>query len=84
MGFQVKALWNGKEALDYLMGVIDGNNVKPDIILMDVQMPTIDGYKVSSYHIHLISTKPDIRSAPTSFATTCLTKRLFTMSPSSL
>ncbi|KAK0384148.1 hypothetical protein NLU13_8237 [Sarocladium strictum] len=45
MGFQVKALWNGKEALDYLMGVIDGKNVKPDIILMDVQMPTIDGYK---------------------------------------
>lgn len=47
MGFQVKALWNGKEALDYLLGVIDGKNVKPDIILMDVQMPTIDGYKVS-------------------------------------
>ncbi|KAL2210625.1 hypothetical protein CC79DRAFT_524736 [Sarocladium strictum] len=45
MGFQVKALWNGKEALDYLLGVIDGKNVKPDIILMDVQMPTIDGYK---------------------------------------
>jgi CheY-like chemotaxis protein len=53
MGFQVKALWNGKEALDYLLGVIDGKNVKPDIILMDVQMPTIDGYKVSCVRIHL-------------------------------
>ena len=47
MGFQVKALWNGKEALDYLQGVIDGHNVKPDIILMDVMMPVLDGYEAT-------------------------------------
>lgn len=45
MGFQVKAVWNGKEALDYLTLVHGGKAKRPDIILMDVQMPVIDGYK---------------------------------------
>ena len=45
LGFQVKATWNGKEALDYLMEAAEGREPKPDIILMDVQMPVIDGYK---------------------------------------
>jgi CheY-like chemotaxis protein len=80
MGFQVKALWNGKEALDYLLGVIDGKNVKPDIILMDVQMPTIDGYKVSRFP-HEDLDPSNKFSAPTSFVITCHTKPSFTMSP---
>lgn len=45
LGFQVAAVWNGKEALEYLNGSSHGRNPKPDIILMDVQMPVIDGYK---------------------------------------
>lgn len=45
MGFSVAATWNGKEALDYLIAAQDGLQRKPDIILMDVQMPVIDGYK---------------------------------------
>lgn len=45
LGFQVTAAWNGKEALDYLRGTSLGQTKKPDIILMDVQMPIIDGYK---------------------------------------
>ncbi|CZR55238.1 uncharacterized protein PAC_05125 [Phialocephala subalpina] len=52
LGFVVNAVWNGKEALDYLLAA-DGENPphpKPDIILMDVQMPIIDGYKAT----HLI------------------------------
>ncbi|ODA76155.1 hypothetical protein RJ55_08438 [Drechmeria coniospora] len=54
LGFRVTAVWNGKEALDYLMGVSRGQNVKPDIILMDVQMPIVDGYKCTHllrYHL---------------------------------
>ncbi|KAJ4296044.1 hypothetical protein N0V88_004746 [Collariella sp. IMI 366227] len=45
LGFQVSAVWNGKEALDYLSAAREGAQPKPDIILMDVQMPIIDGYK---------------------------------------
>ncbi|KAI0158235.1 hypothetical protein GGR57DRAFT_40244 [Xylariaceae sp. FL1272] len=45
LGFQVHAAWNGKEALDYIEAAQEAKLVKPDIILMDVQMPVIDGYK---------------------------------------
>jgi len=45
LGFQVTAVWNGKEALDYLTAAQNGITRKPDVILMDVQMPLIDGYK---------------------------------------
>lgn len=45
LGFQVTAAWNGKEALEWLMDSTQGINPKPDLILMDVQMPIIDGYK---------------------------------------
>ncbi|KAF8865377.1 hypothetical protein BDZ45DRAFT_736488 [Acephala macrosclerotiorum] len=52
LGFVVNAVWNGKEALDYLLAADRENppHPKPDIILMDVQMPIIDGYKAT----HLI------------------------------
>ncbi|MCJ1262199.1 hypothetical protein MMC22_002069 [Lobaria immixta] len=44
LGFGVSAVWNGKEALDYLLALPSGKHPKPDIILMDVQMPVLDGY----------------------------------------
>lgn len=44
LGFGVSAVWNGKEALDYLLAQPSGKHPKPDIILMDVQMPVLDGY----------------------------------------
>ncbi|KAG4443611.1 hypothetical protein IFR05_000888 [Cadophora sp. M221] len=49
LGFEVSAVWNGKEALDY---VLEADSPKaphgePDIILMDVQMPIIDGYRAT-------------------------------------
>lgn len=49
-GFSVNAVWNGKEALDYLLQDPSPNHPKPDIILMDVQMPILDGYRAT----HLI------------------------------
>ncbi|KAK4984940.1 hypothetical protein LTR50_006280 [Elasticomyces elasticus] len=42
--FPVNAVWNGKEALDW---VLNPQNPHPDIILMDVQMPIMDGYKAT-------------------------------------
>jgi signal transduction histidine kinase/CheY-like chemotaxis protein len=50
LGFQVSAVWNGKEALDYLISATPsgpGPHQTPDIILMDVQMPIIDGYRAT-------------------------------------
>lgn len=49
LGFVVAAVWNGKEALDYLLAAPNAHS-KPDIILMDVQMPIMDGYRAT----HLI------------------------------
>lgn len=52
LGFKVSAVWNGKEALDYLLAAQSPTSTHrlPDIILMDVQMPIIDGYRAT----HLI------------------------------
>lgn len=49
LGFTVSAVWNGKEALEYLLAAESPNppHWKPDIILMDVQMPVIDGYRAT-------------------------------------
>lgn len=49
-GFSVNAVWNGREALDYLLAAASQSKPKPDIILMDVQMPVLDGYSAT----HLI------------------------------
>lgn len=49
-GFSVNAVWNGQEALDYLLEEPSPTHRNPDIILMDVQMPILDGYRAT----HLI------------------------------
>lgn len=64
LGFQVTAAWNGKEALDYLMATSQGRNAKPDIILMDVQMPIIDGYKCTHLLRHHVPYKSLVQDVP--------------------
>lgn len=46
MGFQATAVWNGREALNYLNNP-GPSKPRPDIILMDVQMPIMDGYEAT-------------------------------------
>lgn len=46
LGFPVRAVWNGKEALDYLINPSQ-DQPAPDVILMDVQMPIMDGYRAT-------------------------------------
>ncbi|KAL7793230.1 hypothetical protein V8C37DRAFT_107224 [Trichoderma ceciliae] len=64
LGFQVSATWNGKEALDYMIGASKGQNQKPDIILMDVQMPIIDGYKCTHLLRHHLPYKSLVQDVP--------------------
>ncbi|KAK0729137.1 hypothetical protein B0T21DRAFT_292312 [Apiosordaria backusii] len=64
LGFNVTAAWNGKEALDYLTAAKEGLQRKPDIILMDVQMPLIDGYKCTHLLRHHLPYKPYVSNVP--------------------
>ncbi|KAH6608932.1 histidine kinase [Trichoderma cornu-damae] len=64
LGFQVSATWNGKEALDYMIGASRGENRMPDIILMDVQMPIIDGYKCTHLLRHHLPYKSLVQDVP--------------------
>ena len=66
LGFQVSATWNGKEALEYLTAAKQGSGShrKPDIILMDVQMPVIDGYKCTHLLRHHLPYKTYVSDIP--------------------
>ncbi|KAF2099304.1 hypothetical protein NA57DRAFT_23998, partial [Rhizodiscina lignyota] len=59
LGFSVNAVWNGREALDYLLRAPTPENPRPDIILMDVQMPILDGYRAT----HTIRTQEPFKNS---------------------
>ncbi|KAL8850440.1 MAG: hypothetical protein Q9221_004582 [Calogaya cf. arnoldii] len=65
-GFSVNAVWNGQEALDYLLQEPSPTHPRPDIILMDVQMPILDGYRATHIirHHNRYNTIPKLRSTP--------------------
>ncbi|KAK8058777.1 ethylene receptor [Apiospora phragmitis] len=64
LGFKVNAAWNGKEALEFLDASQEGKFDKPDIILMDVQMPVIDGYKCTHILRHHLPYRAFSRDVP--------------------
>ena len=65
-GFSVNAVWNGQQALDYLLERPSSSRPRPDIILMDVQMPILDGYQATHIirHHKPYATIDSIRAIP--------------------
>jgi len=66
LNFSANAVWNGQEALDYLLKEPSTSHPKPDVILMDVQMPILDGYRATHIirHHAPFSNSPMIRAIP--------------------
>ena len=65
-GFSCNAVWNGKEALEYLLKEPSSEHFTPDIILMDVQMPVMSGYSATHRirHHRPYTTMENLRSIP--------------------
>ncbi|KAF2234517.1 hypothetical protein EV356DRAFT_446482 [Viridothelium virens] len=66
LGFGVNAVWNGQEALQYLEKDASEDRPDPDIILMDVQMPILDGYGATKIlrSQEPYRSKPSLRGLP--------------------
>ncbi|GAM87475.1 hypothetical protein ANO11243_055000 [Dothideomycetidae sp. 11243] len=63
LGFSVSAVWNGKEVLDYLATEESATHRRADIVLMDCQMPVMDGY-LATQKIRNEAHHPRLRDIP--------------------
>ena len=45
VGKQIEIVSNGEDALDYLRQACDGAHQCPDLILLDIKMPVMDGFE---------------------------------------
>ncbi|KAL8826740.1 MAG: hypothetical protein Q9191_003608 [Dirinaria sp. TL-2023a] len=65
-GYSVNAVWNGQQALDYLKAEPSAVHPRPNIILMDVQMPLLDGYQATHRirHHKPFAVIEDLRTIP--------------------
>ena len=66
LGFSASAVWNGQEAVEYLGKEFSNAHKKPSVILMDVQMPKMDGYRATHIlrHHDPYSSSPEVQSIP--------------------
>ncbi|CAI6331611.1 unnamed protein product [Periconia digitata] len=62
--FSVNAVWNGQEVLDYLSQKPSPSRPRPNIILMDVQMPIRDGYSATQAIRTEFDQVPEVRNVP--------------------
>ena len=46
LAWSLESLEGGQEALDYLEGAQNGRETKPGLILVDLKMPIVDGFRV--------------------------------------
>lgn len=58
--YEIKQAENGKIAIDHLQRMIDFNVRKPDLIVMDVNMPEMNGFEA----LELIKQNSDLQSIP--------------------
>jgi CheY-like chemotaxis protein len=54
-GYTAAAVTNGREALDYLRG-----NPRPDVILLDMLMPVLDGWRFLEHLRELVPPVPPV------------------------
>ena len=68
-------VWDGQEALDYLRpppdAAEDSNRLRPDIILLDLRLPRVDGLEV----LRRLKADPDLCGIPTVVLTTSNAER---------
>jgi CheY-like chemotaxis protein len=63
-----KDFQNGKKALDYIQNILDNNQELPDLILLDLNMPIMDGWEF----LDILSSLPLEREIPVYIVTSSI------------